>query len=238
VTPIRQPIRYEFKFPCAPTLLPNLTAWVRLHPLHWRATYPPRQVNNVYFDTADYRSLNDNLSGIGARRKLRIRWYGPNPGRIVQGHFEIKCKKGLVGWKIMRPLNLDLDLQTETWSDLVHRLRQQASVSALHWLDEFPEPTLINHYWRAYYETTNGDLRLTLDTELRAYVQRSQARPNVQRPAPLDAHVIIELKSPVDDEAYRQLIAVLQSLPLRTDRYSKYVQGVLQAPEFDKVTVL
>lgn len=236
--PHSRPLRYEFKIPCAPSLLSEVETWVRLHPLHWRVTYPPRQVNNVYFDTADYRSLNDNLSGIGDRRKLRIRWYGPELGWISDGHVELKCKRGLVGWKTIFPLRLDLDLRHALWSELLRRLRQRASASTLHWLDVFPEPTLINHYWRAYFETPDGNLRLTIDTDLRVYAQRLQARPNLQRPAPLDAHVIVELKAPVEDDAYRQLVEVLQSFPLRTGRYSKYVHGVLTAPQFDNVTVL
>jgi hypothetical protein len=234
----RQPLRYEFKIPCARSQLSEIEAWVRLHPLHWRNTYPPRQVNNVYFDTSDYRSLNDNLSGIGARRKLRIRWYGSDLGHIVGGHIELKCKEGLVGWKVFSPLERELDLQHQPWSVLLRQLRRHAPTSALRWFDAFPEPTLINHYWRTYYETTDGVLRLTIDTNLRAYIQRMQARPNLRKSAPPEAHMVVELKSPVDNQAYGQLVAVLQSFPLRTGRYSKYVQGVLQAPQFDRVMVL
>ena len=52
--------RYEFKVPCEAGLLPEIEGWVRLHPAHWRVSYPPRHVNNVYFDSQDLHDLNAN----------------------------------------------------------------------------------------------------------------------------------------------------------------------------------
>ncbi len=96
--------RIEVKIPVPAVLLGEVDAWVRLHPVHWRRTYPARRVNNLYFDTADYAGLNANLAGIAERAKLRLRWYGPDLGAIEQAQLELKRRQGSGGWKEIVPL--------------------------------------------------------------------------------------------------------------------------------------
>ena len=91
-------------------------------------------------------------------------------------------------------------------------------------------PVLINHYQRRYFVTPDDVLRLTIDTTLHAYDQRATTQPNLKRPLPQAQCVIVELKSPID--AVRRLSAALTHFPASVDRFSKYVQGVLAAPEF------
>ena len=220
-------LRYEFKVPCKAYLLPQVEAWVRLHPAHWRVTYPPRQVNNVYFDFLDQQNLNDNLSGVSSRRKLRLRWYGTDVERVTGGHFELKCKEGLVGWKENVPCDLAFSLRDSAWVTLLQHIRRAVPERVRYWLEQAPVPTLINHYWRSYYETPDGVLRLTVDTRLRALPQQLAVAPDLSSPVANDGMLIIELKSPVNPAAYRRLREVLKSFPLRVERYSKYVQGML-----------
>lgn len=230
-----EPPRYEIKIPCESSARAEIEAWVRLHPAHWRVAYPPRQVNSLYFDTGDYASLNENLSGSGERAKLRLRWYGPT--LILNGptRLELKRKEGLVGWKEIAWPDLQLDLTQQSWSDLLSILRRAVTGRALAWLDQFAYPTLINYYRRAYYATLDGALRLTLDSDLHAYDQRFSARPNLDRAGLLTHHALLELKAPTDPTIYRRLAEVLAHFPVRVDRYSKYVQGMLSAPDFEGV---
>ncbi len=227
--------RYEIKIPCDPQRLPQVRAWVRLHPAHWRIAYPPRQVNNIYFDTLDCQSLNDNLGGAGVRSKLRLRWYGPDLDVVTGARLELKQKRGAVGWKEFGRFGGTLDLAHSPWPDIRQSLRETADHRAGLWLTQFTHPALINHYWREYYVAAGQTVRLTIDTRLRAYAQRSSGRPNLHRPAPIAARVIIELKAPVDRPSYERLAEILAHFPLRPDRHSKYVHGMLAAAEFDGV---
>jgi hypothetical protein len=223
---ILTPPRYEVKIPLPAHWLADVEAWVRLHPAQWRVTYPSRQVNNVYFDTARYDSLNANLSGVGEREKLRLRWYGPDTGHIAGGNLERKRKQGMAGWKEVVPLKGEFDLARMTWCAMTRDLRAAAAPEVRQWLDVFAVPTLINHYWRAYYATPDDAVRLTIDTVLCAYDQRAAARPNLTRRAHMSAAIVVELKADPDDANYRRLSGALAGFPAPVDRFSKYVRGM------------
>lgn len=229
-----EPPRYEVKLECASYLLPQVLAWVRLDPAHWRVTYPPRQVNNIYFDTADGASLNDNLSGVGERQKLRLRWYGSPLHHLADARLELKRREGSVGCKEICPLDLTLDLLTTSWPTLCRRLRESADPRACAWLVPFAFPVQINHYRRVYYATPDQALRLTVDSDLRVYDQRFSTRPNLRRPTPLAERVIIELKATSEQQPL--LSDVLARLPFRPDRCSKYVRGMLAGVDFELAT--
>lgn len=217
--------RYEIKIPLPARFLGDVLAWVRLHPAHWRVTYPPRQVNNVYFDTATFAGLNANVAGVGERAKLRLRWYGDDMAHITDAHLELKRKQGMAGWKESAAVTGDFDLTALTWPAFTSALRRATAPEARRWLERFTVPALINAYHRAYYATPDGVLRLTVDTDLRACDQRPSNRPNLRRPAPTEAVIIIELKAPI--AAARHLSDALAHFPAPADRFSKYVQGML-----------
>jgi len=229
--------RYEYKIPCDPLVAPQVEAWVRLHPLHWRVSYPERQVNNVYFDSHDLRDLNANLSGAGPRQKLRLRWYGPELRRAAGAQLELKCKDGLAGWKEVVRFEGSLELGRDVWATLLAKLRAGVEPRARAWLDQRALPVLINCYQRAYYETPDGELRLTLDTNLRAYDQRWSLAPNLEHRALQPEQMVMELKGPVTDESGRRLSQVLAGAPMRLDRFSKYLRGMLAGPDFEGVVV-
>jgi hypothetical protein len=226
-----EPPRYEIKIECDSALLPQVLAWVRLDPAHWRPTYPPRQVNNIYFDTADNGSLNDNLSGVGERHKLRVRWYGPALHRLADARLELKRREGSVGCKEICPLDMTLDLPTTPWPVVCRRLQESVEPRARAWLTPFAFPVLINHYWRVYYATPDQALRLTVDSGLHAYDQRFSTHPNLCRPAPLAERVIIELKGAPEQQP--RLSEVLARLPFRPGRCSKYIYGMLAGVDLE-----
>ncbi len=223
--------RIEAKIPVPASLLDEVDAWVRLHPAHWRRTYPPRRVNNLYFDTLDYAGLNANLAGIAERAKLRLRWYGPDLDRIGEAQFELKQRQGSAGWKEVVPMACALDLSTALWSTFDRDLCAVLGGAGVDWLSRFPAPILINSYRRAYYATPDGELRLTVDTGLATYDQRVSGRPNLRRRAWTEDVVIVELKAPVTTASMQRLSAAVSCLPARVDRFSKYVHGAMAAPD-------
>ncbi len=219
--------RYEVKIPLPAHWLADVEAWIRLHPAQWRVTYPPRQVNNIYFDTPHYDGLNANLGGYDDRDKLRLRWYGTDITRIVGANLERKHKHGMVGWKSICPVAGVFDLNGTPWRTFSHMLRSAVAPQIRQWLDVFAVPALINHYRRVYYATPDGMVRLTVDTALHAYDQCAVACPNLTRRTHVDTLIVVELKAATDDASFRQLADALARFPASVDRFSKYVQGMM-----------
>jgi hypothetical protein len=220
--------RYEIKIPLPASILADLRMTIRLHPAHWRVTYPPRQVNNLYFDTPDYRNLGASLEGQGERVKVRLRWYGPHVSRPGAAQLEVKRKAGSVGWKEIYAVDGTFDLRAASWPALRRALKGAVEPRARLWLERSGEPALINHYQRAYYATPDDTVRLTLDTALRAYDQPRSFAVNLDAPAVTAANVVLELKAGREDVA--RLTRILGRFGPRVDRFSKYVQGMLGGP--------
>ncbi len=224
--------RTEVKIPLPSVLLGDVKAWVMVHPAHWRRTYPPRQVNNIYFDTLGLASLNTNLGGVGVRSKLRLRWYGDQLSRVADAQLELKRKRGTTGWKEIVAVGVDLDLSDARWPEVAAALDEAAGGTARLWLQHFPLPVLVSCYRRDYYATSDGEIRLTVDSDLRAYGQRSTCVPNLSVAASLGDQVVIELKASADALSARRVNDALSYLPPSADRFSKYVSGVLGFHDF------
>jgi hypothetical protein len=222
-TPLRS-YRYERKF-VADTLTPEQVACVvRLHPQMFITAYPPRYVNNLYFDTADLQHFYDNLTGASQRRKVRVRWYGELFGPVMHPLLEIKVKDGPVGTKQTFPLAL---LQVDgRFCD--RYFRSVAAGSGL------PEPVwpelrdlnvvLLNRYYRHYYASRDGRFRVTVDIGMTYHRVLGAFGNSFLHHQVNDRDVIVELKYEVDQEPSADRVA--GGFPFRMTRNSKYVQGM------------
>jgi hypothetical protein len=166
---------------------------IRLHPAGFRATYPPRWINSIYFDSPSLDNYEDNVAGIGNRRKTRIRWYGELEGGAPP-QLEIKVRKNGLGWKIRYLLD-ELDpIARQDWDSVGATLdRVVASRDALI-VKEDRHAILANRYRRVYYRSADGRCDLTLDGGFRFFDQRYATRPNLTRAVPCDRGMVIELK--------------------------------------------
>jgi hypothetical protein len=226
--PLSSDLRYELKLASDRASAAQARSWIRLHPEGFQAAYPPREINNLYFDTADLQSFNDNLSGINARRKLRIRWYGVQENRKVSNPFlELKIKENMLGDKKRQQLDVTLDL-TRPYAEILETIRAQSGEKWRSRLLAFTQPTLINRYRREYFVSPDATIRATLDYDLVSYDQRMGSRPNLDRRQPLPAFVMIEVKSA--PEYHKRLQRVMGYFPLPRSRSSKYVSGVMGGP--------
>jgi hypothetical protein len=215
--------RYEIKIPVPEISTPEIETWIRLHPEQWRVAYPPRQVNNIYFDTYNSMNFYDNLNGVLNRHKLRIRWYGNNLKCVEKSQFEVKHKVGLMGWKNIVPILGVLQLSSDSWHQIVTYLKDNvASISLL--FMRYPSPAVINSYYRKYYTSADGHLRLTLDTQLQSFDQRLSSFPNISRRSAPQPYTIVEIKTHPDNAG--QLAEALSHTISRVTRFSKYVNAV------------
>lgn len=221
------PLRLERKFLPAGAAWEAVLACLARHPALFREVYPPRHVNNLYWDTPDLRNFHEHVAGCAHRLKTRLRWYGPLRGEIAQPVFECKFKRGHVSGKWSRPL-----AAFEHNGSLPHSQLRAALAAA-----ELPgllrerlrgaRPVLVNRYRRRYFVSADGRLRLTLDTDLEFFDARAPA--GTLRPLTVAAPPgILELKfSPEHAEA---AAAAAQALPFRLVRCSKYILGVAHLP--------
>ena len=214
--------RYEIKFVSDATRYREIERWILLNAACFRPAYPPRWVNNVYFDTPDLYAYAENLSGTSTRAKVRLRWYGETdqPQATV---LEVKRRRNHLGWKHHYAAG-PLDLAAGRWLDLRRRLRSALSPEGRLWLDAHPEPVLINRYHRRYFESPVGNIRATLDWRQVVFDQRLRAHPNVQKRANLPDTLVVEIKFGRCDNVLGS--EIIEGIPIRVSRNSKYMIGV------------
>ncbi|MCD6385442.1 polyphosphate polymerase domain-containing protein [Candidatus Sumerlaeota bacterium] len=215
--------RYELKIVARHSALSVIRSMVMAHPAGFITAYPPRRVNNVYFDTFDLYSLQQHVSGVSQRSKIRFRWYG-NSLKNVSGRLEIKNKRDRLSWKISAPINDTIDFETMSWQEIVTLIRRAVPPHLQVAFDLRSVPVFINFYLREYYVSPTYNVRITLDYAHKAYEQWSSTFPQLHTPLLLPATVIIELKA--EDHQRYNLAEILNDFPLRPTRNSKYVNCV------------
>lgn len=207
-------MRYERKYRIDHLAQAVVEQVIRLHPAGFRRLYPDRWINNIYFDTPDLITFQQNVVGAPHRAKYRLRWYGDDDRRATRPQFEIKAKHNELGSKVQFPFSpFSLDRLEAASSEL----NRKAPTFAL------LRPALMNRYRRSYFGSPDGRFRLTLDSRLsfRAVPHRSQAQRvrAIQDPA-----IIVELKYDHADDGAADRIT--QFLPFRASKSSKYVTGI------------
>lgn len=180
-----------------------------------KQAFADRIVSSVYFDTFERTDYDDNISGIGDRLKTRIRWYNDDLSQLV---LERKIKSNKASRKEQTPLSNSDALYPGERSDWAALLRENREVLS-HMCASPLYPALEVRYLRQYF-TLGANLRMTIDTEqmfkgLRPYPQSTFSRSPV--------HSIVEFKYPAIDRIKMQ--RMLQNLPFRVFRHSKYVIG-------------
>lgn len=209
--------RYEVKFVL--NELEFLEASYFLKSINSFNSYPNRNVNSLYFDTYNYSSIRDNISGISNRKKLRLRWYD----EFLNPSLEIKNKFSRVGNK--KSYKIDFlekkFFEKSTINELSELIFKNSKIKES-FLENSFVPTLKVSYIREYYETKNG-LRITLDKEIKF----SQVLPN--RPINFFKEIstesrVMELKFPAELKPH--VVNLIRNLNLTPKRNSKYLLGM------------
>lgn len=214
-------LRRELKFvlPALPSELAVSRIRARLPNLV--AEYPRRRVSSIYFDSATYHSYMQSNSGMSARVKLRMRWYGE--AMEVAPVLELKNRLSHVGWKRQHQLRL-LDLADVSFDDLRATFRREVSQTERTTIDMLHRPIVIVSYERHYFRTVDRKLRVTIDSGLRFFDQRNRPWPNFVFDRRDAAFTIVECKGSADDLV--GATNALAALGARQSRFSKYCYGV------------
>lgn len=192
---------------------------IRLHTSGFHQAYPPRQVNNVYFDSPDLDCFFDNIDGLNQRNKFRLRWYGESL-EITKSTFEIKHKINRYNWKTSFQINEKIDLRKMKWEEIISIIRKELPDDLSMQFSPYFCPIIINQYFREYYVSFDRKVRITLDYNQCGFEQRGKISPDLRQPLFLPDITIIEIKS--DEKLSSEIFNTFNELPFRTYRNSKY----------------
>jgi hypothetical protein len=191
-------------------------------PLCFHESFPPRKINSLYFDTPDFKTVNESFSGSSNRAKHRFRWYG-EVLKATTPTYEIKCKKGHLSWKSLTPLDFSIDTNAYDWDSA---LMDNSGVSASR-IISLPgsRPVSIVSYYRRYYESAHSRVRVTLDNEISYLDQTTYFRPNFSLSRDSPEKLVVEIKvSQKDSALLEELKKTLDFVP---QRFSKYCESLL-----------
>jgi SPX domain protein involved in polyphosphate accumulation len=196
------------------------TDFVNLFNGYFKETYKERIVNSIYFDNPEYHNFFDNVEGNQNRFKVRIRWYGDD---IKNSKLEIKVKEGLFGKKIITEIQ-----NISTTSDFYQIIKNPKNYPDLD-TSYIPYvinllPTSYNNYLRRYFESFDGKIRVTVDTNLKFKKLYNFKIPKDKELLDFD-YSIIEVKYKSSDEYL--VSKIMRNSPLILRKFSKYTAGVL-----------
>lgn len=124
------------------------------------------RIRSLYFDTPSDRALREKLDGVNRRDKYRIRLYDGDPSLIrleKKSKVDGLCRKEsapLSEGEVRALLRGDWDWMARSGRDLVWELRCRMLTQCL-------RPRVIVDYLREAYVYAPGDVRVTLDSDVR-----------------------------------------------------------------------
>lgn len=124
-------------------------------------------VRSQYYDSLMNQDLQDNLSGVMEKRKIRLRVYSPEDERVK---LEYKCKSGSDGVKYSLSISRKEALQMEEgrYEFLLDRQEPLAQQLYHRLLCGGYQPKSLIEYDRTAYAYPVSDVRITFDYRVRA----------------------------------------------------------------------
>ena len=184
--------------------------------------FPARKVNNIYYDTIDFKHYYNHINGTPDREKLRIRWYGALFSYISNPKLELKIKRGRIGYKDVFSLP-PFDFSKQSINVQLEKILQNSNLCK-HQIEEYSGkyfPILLNSYRREYWKIFGKPIRLTIDSNLEYYYPNTT---QIFRSSLKQTGVIIELKFPNND--LDELDTILKHFQISFIKNSKYIAGV------------
>ncbi len=201
-----------------------LEEYVHSIPYAFKCSYDDRFVNSIYYDTLNFKALHDNLSGVSRRYKTRLRWYN-SINEANDCYIEFKYKNGVLGSKYIVPIDLNLGLNNISHSEIVFEVSKQLNDNdnlIFNYCSH--NPVVLVRYHRSYYESKSYDIRITIDKGIRFYPQQFSRKLNITNNSRNNENIILEIK--YMNSNHELISDIVQYLPYRVTKSSKYVMGV------------
>jgi SPX domain protein involved in polyphosphate accumulation len=206
--------RYERKYILQKNQLYDLIS--HLYTSNYQKVFDERIINNIYFDTKDFKAVTENIDGLSNREKIRVRWYG-KPFDSSRKTLEIKIKNEFLN----RKSNFDIGIhQLKDFSSIIEfktilKLKKSKFQSLYYSKLSSLEPTLFNSYKRNYFLNPINQTRITIDKDLYFFSPMTNVKYS-------EKYCIVEAKF----EKKKHFINNFNNLILT--RYSKYAKGTMQ----------
>jgi hypothetical protein len=215
--------RYEIKFVAQQAEFFRFKNWLLLNPMGFSTSFPPRIVNNIYFDNIECDSYWENLTGCASRTKIRLRWYGEDR-QNRSATLEFKSKRNRLGFKYSKSIIFDRPILEMSYRGIKATIANQLSGETQLRFAMSNVPILCNQYYREYFQEQRGVVRATVDKNLKFFDQRDKSSVNVLHSSLAPAISIMELKTPAREIHLAE--KVLERIELAPSKSSKYVIGV------------
>lgn len=214
--------RYERKFLVTELHYQHVVQQIKIHPSAFSEIFYPRYINNIYLDSKDLDFYQDNVTGKGSRKKVRIRWYGDRLGFIEKPMLEFKVREGMLGDKISFRLK-SFKVDEHFYADILTEVFQKSNLPGwAHELLMYLKPALLNRYKRMYFSSFDERFRITLDEELSYYAIGPRNNNFLESHDSNDVIVELKYNREFDDLAP----SVSNHIPFRLTKSSKYVNGI------------
>ncbi len=184
--------------------------------------FPEGVITSCYYDSISLDAYQESVDGELLKQKLRLRWYGEPIDRYAGVWLELKSRDGARSFKhrVRAPIEgneSSLGLVIPDQQTLRRQLRELETLVGQRFAPTL-QPTAIVRYRRIRWQTTDGSLRASLDTDVR--VAAPQGLPIW---LPLPDGGVLELKSAGE---LPPQAAHLGRLGLRRSAHSKYALAV------------
>ena len=210
--------RYERKFVIPGYYSHSIENLVQLIDGQFSRIYTPRYINNIYFDSINFKDYYDTIDGISKRKKFRLRWYDDFFGSIREPILECKQKNGIIVQKKsypFPPFEINSSLNVKTILKNISPTKDNGFIYINN-----RTASAINRYKRQYFLSKNKKFRITIDTN-----QQYADPKNIQMPKKLHSLKfqinILELK--YDPRWEKEAKNITNALLFRLSKNSKYV---------------
>ena len=209
--------RNEIKFVLNNVSTENFIHFLKVNSGFFSEEFPYRYVNNIYFDNFNFDFYKKNIEGASLRQKIRLRYYGLSKSNLIKNSIlEFKIKENNLGYKIRKKMN-DFNINEIFSLSFDKNIKDLTSH-----LTDYLRPILINNYFRKYFISKSKNIRITIDQFLNYDYLNFNKQINFNRLH--DPNIIIEAKfDPRDSD---EALMIINQLPLRVTKNSKYVIGV------------
>ena len=221
---LQKDFRYEKKFIIQDLEPSEIYHLIKHNSAMFSEIFYSRRINNIYFDSINFKNYHEHLNGISQRIKIRVRWFGKTFGLIENPILEFKMKDGYLGEKRrfkLKPFILDKKICFKSLQkDIFEKSNLPAEIIEI---IKMSKPTLLNSYKRKYFASVNKKIVITTDKDLIFYKIKENHNNFIEKI--LDKNLqILELKYSAenDDEASK----ITQEFPFRITAISKYIQGI------------
>jgi len=177
-------------------------------------------IRSLYFETPDDKVLLEKINGVNKREKFRLRMYNMNTNFIrlekktKDKGLSIKRNASVSKEEVEMLLQGDLEWMVKSENKLIHELYSKMTGQSL-------KPKTIVDYYRAPFVYIPGNVRLTLDREIRTGMLSTDflnpEQPTIQT---FETYALLEVKF----DAYLPAIVkqAIQSIGREQTEFSKY----------------